>query len=191
MKVLVIGGGGREHALAWKIAQSPKVTKVFVAPGNAGSAREKKCENVAVQAEDVDGLLKFAQTSKIDLTIVGPETPLVLGVVDKFKAAGLCCFGPTKAAAQLEGSKAFTKDFLARHKIPTAAYGNFTDVGQAGTFIKKMGAPIVVKADGLAAGKGVIIAQTVDEAIAAVYDMLAGNARSEEHTSELQSHVNI
>ncbi|MBI3571661.1 MAG: phosphoribosylamine--glycine ligase [Gammaproteobacteria bacterium] len=176
MKVLVIGGGGREHALAWKIAQSPKVGKIFVAPGNAGSAREPKCENAAVQAEDVDGLLKFAQANKIELTLVGPEIPLVLGVVDRFKAAGLRCFGPTKAAAQLEGSKAFTKDFLARHKIPTAAYGNFTDVGRAETFIKKMGAPIVVKADGLAAGKGVIIAQTINEASAAVRDMLAGNA---------------
>ena len=176
MKILIIGGGGREHALAWKAAQSPKVTKVFVAPGNAGTAHESKCENISIPAEDVDGLLKFAQTDKIDLTVVGPETPLVLGVVDKFKAAGLRCFGPTKAAAQLEGSKAFTKDFLARHKIPTAAYGNFTDVGQAKAFIKKMGAPIVVKADGLAAGKGVIIAQTINEANAAVCDMLAGNA---------------
>ncbi len=179
MKILIIGGGGREHALAWKAAQSPKVEKVFVAPGNAGTAREKKCENAAIQAEDVDGLLKFAQQNKIELTIVGPEAPLVLGVVDRFRAAGLRCFGPTKAAAQLEGSKAFTKDFLARHQIPTAAYGNFTDVGQAEAFIKKMGAPIVVKADGLAAGKGVIIAQTVDEAIAAVRDMLAGNAFGE------------
>ncbi len=179
MKVLVIGGGGREHALAWKAAQSPKVEKIFVAPGNAGTAREQKCENVAIQAEDVDGLLKFAQQNKIELTLVGPEAPLVLGVVDKFRAAGQRCFGPTKAAAQLEGSKAFTKDFLARHKIPTAAYGNFTDVGQAEAFIKKMGTPIVVKADGLAAGKGVIIAQTTDEAIAAVRDMLAGNAFGE------------
>ena len=176
MKILIVGGGGREHALAWKAAQSPRVKKVFVAPGNAGTAREPKCENIAVQAEDVSGLLKFAQTNKIDLTLVGPETPLVLGVVDRFKAAGLRCFGPTKAAAQLEGSKAFTKDFLARHKIPSAAYGNFTDVAAAEAFIKKMGAPIVVKADGLAAGKGVIIAQTVDEAIAAACDMLAGNA---------------
>ena len=179
MKILIIGGGGREHALAWKIAQSPRVEKVFVAPGNAGTARESKCENVAVQAEDVGGLLTFAQGNKIDLTIVGPEIPLVLGVVDRFKAAGLRCFGPTKAAAQLEGSKAFAKDFLARHKIPTAAYGNFTDVVAAESFIKKMGAPIVVKADGLAAGKGVIIAQTVDEASAAVRDMLAGNAFGE------------
>ena len=176
MKILVIGGGGREHALAWKAAQSPKVKRVFVAPGNAGTAHEPKCENIPVQAEDVNGLLKFAQTNKIDLTIVGPEIPLVLGVVDRFKAIGLRCFGPTKAAAQLEGSKAFTKDFLARHRIPTAAYGNFTDIGQAEAFIKKMGAPIVVKADGLAAGKGVIIAQTINEASTAARDMLAGNA---------------
>ncbi len=176
MKILVIGGGGREHALAWKIAQSPRAEKVFIAPGNAGTARETKCENVAINAEDVDGLLRFALANKIDLTVVGPEAPLVLGVVDKFRAAGLRIFGPTQNAAQLEGSKAFTKDFLARHKIPTAAYGNFTDVGAAEAYIKKVGAPIVVKADGLAAGKGVIIAQTVDEALAAVRDMLAGNA---------------
>jgi len=179
MKILIIGGGGREHALAWKIAQSPRAEKVFVAPGNAGSAREAKCENVAIAAEDVDGLLRFAQQNKIDITIVGPEAPLVLGVVDRFIAAGLRCFGPTRAAAQLEGSKAFAKDFLARHGIPTAAYGNFTEVAAAEAYIKKMGAPIVVKADGLAAGKGVIIAQTIDEAIAAVHDMLAGNAFGE------------
>ena len=179
MNILVIGGGGREHALAWKTAQSTRVQKVFVAPGNAGTARESKCENIAIAAEDVDSLLKFAQANKIDLTIVGPEVPLVLGVVDNFRAAGLRCFGPTKASAQLEGSKSFAKDFLARHKIPTAAYGNFTDVAAAEAFIKKMGAPIVVKADGLAAGKGVIIAATVDEAIAAVHDMLAGNAFGE------------
>jgi phosphoribosylamine--glycine ligase len=176
MKILIIGGGGREHALAWKIAQSPRAGKIFVAPGNAGTAREAKCENVVIAAEDVDGLLRFAQQNKIDLTVVGPEAPLVLGVVDRFRAAGLRIFGPTKDAARLEGSKAFTKDFLARHKIPTAAYGNFTDVAAAEAYIKKSGAPIVVKADGLAAGKGVIIAQTVDEAIAAVRDMLAGNA---------------
>jgi phosphoribosylamine--glycine ligase len=176
MNILIIGGGGREHALAWKIAQSARVQKVYVAPGNAGTAREAKCENVAIAAEDVDSLLKFAQSNKIDLTIVGPEAPLVLGVVDRFRAAGLRCFGPTKAAAQLEGSKAFAKDFLARHKIPTAAYGNFTEVATAEAFIRKMGAPIVVKADGLAAGKGVMVAANVDEAIAAVRDMLAGNA---------------
>ncbi len=177
--ILVIGGGGREHALAWKIAQSPKAGTIFVAPGNAGTAREARCENVAIAAEDVDGLLRFAQQNKIDLTIVGPEAPLVLGVVDKFRAAGQRIFGPTKNAAQLEGSKAFTKEFLARHKIPTAAYGNFTDVAAAEAYIKKVGAPIVVKADGLAAGKGVIIAQTVNEATAAVRDMLAGNAFGE------------
>jgi phosphoribosylamine---glycine ligase len=179
MNILIIGGGGREHALAWKTAQSARVRKVYVAPGNAGTAREAKCENVAIAAEDVDGLLKFAQTNKIDLTIVGPEAPLVLGAVDRFRAAGLRCFGPVQAAAQLEGSKAFAKDFLARHKIPTAAYGNFTDVAAAEAFIRKMGAPIVVKADGLAAGKGVIIATSVEEASAAVRDMLAGNAFGE------------
>ncbi len=179
LKLLVIGGGGREHALAWKIAQSPKAGKIFVAPGNAGTAREARCENVALAAEDVDGLLRFAQQNKIDLTVVGPEAPLVLGVVDKFRAAGLRIFGPTQDAAQLEGSKAFTKDFLARHRIPTAAYGNFTEVAAAEAYIRKTGAPIVVKADGLAAGKGVIIAQTVDEASAAVRDMLAGNAFGE------------
>ena len=175
MRILIIGSGGREHALAWKVAMSARVQKIYVAPGNAGTAREAKCENVAVAADDVDGLLKFAQSHKIDLTIVGPEAPLVLGVVDRFRTAGLRCFGPVKAAAQLEGSKAFAKDFLTRHKIPTAAYGNFTDVTAAEAFIKKMGAPIVVKADGLAAGKGVIIAETVEAAIAAVRDMLAGN----------------
>ncbi len=179
MNILIIGGGGREHALAWKTAQSARVRKVYVAPGNAGTAREAKCANVTLAVEDVDGLLKFAQSNKIDLTIVGPEAPLVLGVVDRFRAAGLRCFGPVQAAAQLEGSKAYAKDFLARHKIPTAAYGCFTDVAAAEAFIRKMGAPIVVKADGLAAGKGVIIAETTDEAIRAVHDMLAGNAFGE------------
>ena len=179
LKILVIGGGGREHALAWKIAQSPKAEKVFVAPGNAGTAREARCENISIGAEDVDGLLGFAQQNKIGLTVVGPETPLVLGVVDRFRAAGLRCFGPTRAAAQLEGSKAFAKDFLARHQIPTAAYGNFTEIEAALDYIDKVGAPIVVKADGLAAGKGVIIARTTQEACAAVRDMLAGNAFGE------------
>ena len=179
LNVLIIGGGGREHALAWKIAQSPRVEKIFVAPGNAGSAREARCENVAINAEDVDGLLRFALANKIDLTVVGPEAPLVLGVVDRFRAASLRCFGPTKAAAQLEGSKAFAKDFLARHKIPTAAYANFTDVAAAKAYIRKMGAPIVVKADGLAAGKGVVTAQTETEAVNATDDMLAGNAFGE------------
>jgi phosphoribosylamine--glycine ligase len=176
MKVLVIGSGGREHALAWKAARSPKVEKVYVAPGNAGTALEPKLENVAIGVEDIQGLVNFAQDNDIGLTIVGPEAPLVLGVVDAFQAVGLRCFGPTKGAAQLEGSKAFTKDFLARHQIPTASYGNFTDVNVAIKYIQEQGAPIVVKADGLAAGKGVILAQTEDEAIAAVQDMLAGNA---------------
>ncbi len=179
MKVLVIGGGGREHALAWKAAQSPKVTQVFVAPGNAGTAREPKLENVAIGVEDIDSLLTFARDNDIALTIVGPEVPLVIGIVDAFAAAGLRCFGPTKGAAQLEGSKAFTKDFLARHNIPTAAYGNFTDMDEAIAYIHRQGAPIVVKADGLAAGKGVILAQSADEAITAVKDMLAGNAFGE------------
>ena len=175
MQVLIIGGGGREHALAWKAAQSPKVEKVFVAPGNAGTAREPKTANVPVAAEAVADLVAFARTKQIDLTIVGPEAPLVAGVVDAFRAAGLRCFGPTKAAAQLEGSKAYAKDFLARHRIPTAAYRNFTDIDAAIAYIREQGAPIVVKADGLAAGKGVILAQTEDEAVAAVRDMLAGN----------------
>ena len=179
MQVLIIGGGGREHALAWKVAQSPRVVRVYVAPGNAGTAHEPKCQNVAISAEDVDGLLKFAQDNLIDLTIVGPEAPLVLGVVDRFQAEGLRIFGPGQKGAQLEGSKAFAKDFLARHRIPTAAYGNFTDVAAAEAFIHQQGAPIVVKADGLAAGKGVIIAQSTDEACTAVRDMLAGNAFGE------------
>ncbi len=179
MKILVIGGGGREHALSWKAAQSPNVSEVFVAPGNAGTALEPNISNVAINAEDVDTLLEFAQKESIDLTIVGPEAPLVLGVVDKFTAAGLRCFGPTAECAQLEGSKAFSKDFLARHNIPTAEYKTFTDPALAEEYIKEKGAPIVVKADGLAAGKGVIVAQTEEEAIAAVKDMLEGNAFGE------------
>lgn len=179
MKVLIIGSGGREHALAWKAAQSPKVAKVYVAPGNAGTAREPRIENIAIRADDVPALVDFARTQQIGLTIVGPEAPLVIGVVDAFRAAGLRCFGPTRGAAQLEGSKAFTKDFLARHHIPTAAYGVFTDLDKAIAYIRQVGAPIVVKADGLAAGKGVIIAQTEDEAVAAARDMLAGNAFGE------------
>ncbi|EHK0948223.1 phosphoribosylamine--glycine ligase [Citrobacter farmeri] len=176
MKVLVIGNGGREHALAWKAAQSPKVTTVFVAPGNAGTALEPTLQNVAISATDLPALLSFAQSEKIDLTIVGPEAPLVKGVVDTFRAAGLNIFGPTAGAAQLEGSKAFTKDFLARHQIPTAEYQNFTDVEPALAYLREKGAPIVIKADGLAAGKGVIVAMTLEEAEAAVQDMLAGNA---------------
>ncbi len=176
MKVLVIGSGGREHALAWKAAQSADVEIVYVAPGNAGTAREPKLENIAIGVEAIDELVSFAQENDIDLTIVGPEVPLVLGIVDAFQAANLRCFGPTKGAAQLEGSKQFCKDFLARHNIPTAAYGNFTDLDEALAYLQKVGAPIVVKADGLAAGKGVILAQTLEEAEDAVRDMLAGNA---------------
>ena len=175
MKVLIIGGGGREHALAWKAAQSARVEQVFVAPGNAGTALEAAIENVDIAAESIDELKSFALREQIGLTIVGPEVPLVAGIVDNFTAAGLKIFGPDKRAAQLEGSKAFTKDFLAKHNIPTAAYGNFTDVTEAIAYIEQQGAPIVVKADGLAAGKGVIVAQTQAEAIAAVEDMLAEN----------------
>ncbi len=179
MNILIIGGGGREHALAWKVAQSPQVEIVYVAPGNAGTAGEDKLENIKVGAEDIAGLLSFAKENSIDLTIVGPEAPLVQGVVDQFQAAGLRIFGPSQAAAELEGSKAFTKDFLARHNIPTAAYGNFTDLDEAIAYIRQQGAPIVVKADGLAAGKGVILAHTEQEAIDACEDMLAGNAFGE------------
>lgn len=179
MKVLIIGGGGREHALAWKAAQSDTVEQVFLAPGNAGTELETKLTNVNVDAEDVEGLLAFAKQESVDLTIVGPEAPLVLGVVDRFNEVGLKIFGPTQAAAQLEGSKAFTKDFLARHQIPTAEYQNFTEIEPAIAYVREKGAPIVVKADGLAAGKGVIVAMTLDEAEAAIKDMLAGNAFGE------------
>ncbi len=175
MNILVIGGGGREHALAWKAAQSEKVETVFVAPGNAGTANEARLQNVDIDAEDIDKLKQFALQNDIALTIVGPEAPLVKGVVNTFQAAGLKIFGPSRDAAQLEGSKAFTKDFLARHNIPTAAYGNFTNEDEAIAYVKQHGAPIVVKADGLAAGKGVILAQTEDEAIDAIKDMLSGN----------------
>ena len=175
MNILIIGSGGREHALAWKVAQSDSVDTVYVAPGNAGTAGEAKVENVAIDVLDTTGLIAFAKSNQVGLTIVGPEAPLVAGVVDDFQAAGLKCFGPGAGAAQLEGSKAFTKDFLARHHIPTAAYGNFTDLEQALAYLRKQGAPIVIKADGLAAGKGVIVAMTLEEAEAAVRDMLAGN----------------
>lgn len=174
MNVLVIGGGGREHALAWKLAQSPRVTTVFVAPGNPGTAGEPKCENVPIAATDIAGLVAFAARAGVALTVVGPEAPLVLGVVDTFRDAGLAIFGPTQAAAQLEGSKAFTKDFLARHRIPTAAYRVFTEAAPALSYVRDHGAPIVVKADGLAAGKGVIVAQTVAEAEAAISDIFGG-----------------
>src|SRR5690606_38066768 len=175
MKVLIIGNGGREHALAWKVAQSADVEKVFVAPGNAGTAREAKVENIAIEVLDKTALAHFARDNDVALTIVGPEAPLVAGIVDHFQAEGLKCFGPSAGAAQLEGSKAFTKDFLARHNIPTAAYRNFTDVNDALAYVRERGAPIVIKADGLAAGKGVIVAMTLEEAEAAIRDMLAGN----------------
>jgi len=175
MKVLIIGGGGREHALAWKTAQAADVTQVFVAPGNAGTALEANLKNVDIKVEDIAGLVKFAQDNAIDLAIVGPEVPLVLGVVDAFNEAGLKCFGPTAGAAQLEGSKAFSKDFLAKHNIPTAAYDVFTEIEPAHAYLEKVGVPIVIKADGLAAGKGVILADTMQEAKDAVTDMLAGN----------------
>ncbi|MGP3232588.1 phosphoribosylamine--glycine ligase [Serratia bockelmannii] len=176
MNILIIGNGGREHALAWKAAQSPLADKVYVAPGNAGTALEANLENVAIAATDIPALVDFAQSHDIGLTIVGPEAPLVIGVVDAFQAAGLKIFGPSQAAAQLEGSKAFTKDFLARHRIPTAEYENFTEVEPALAYVRRKGAPIVIKADGLAAGKGVIVAMTLQEAEEAVRDMLAGNA---------------
>ena len=175
MNILIIGGGGREHALAWKAAQSPLADTVFVAPGNGGTALEPGVENVAIAAEDLDGLLAFARDKQVGLTIVGPEAPLVAGLVDRFQAAGLPCFGPSQGAAQLEGSKSFTKDFLQRHGIPTAAYGSFTELEPALAYLRRVGAPIVVKADGLAAGKGVILAQDLATAEAAVRDMLAGN----------------
>ncbi len=179
MKVLVVGGGGREHALAWKLAQSAQVDEVLVAPGNAGTEHEPMLRNVAVAADDVDALLQLAQAEQVGLTVIGPEAPLVLGIVDRFQDSGLACFGPSQAAAQLEGSKAFCKDFLARHDIPTAAYQVFSEVEPACDYIDscvaQSGVPIVVKADGLAAGKGVIVAQTVVEAKAAVNDMLLDN----------------
>ncbi|MGR2739784.1 phosphoribosylamine--glycine ligase [Billgrantia sp. Q4P2] len=176
MKVLIIGGGGREHALAWKVGQSPRVERVFVAPGNAGTAHEPGLTNVAIGASELERLVDFARDEGIGLTIVGPEAPLVEGVVDRFREAGLAIFGPTQGAAQLEGSKSFTKDFLARHAIPTAAYCTFTEVEPALAYLAEQGAPIVIKADGLAAGKGVIVAMTLAEAEAAVRDMLEANA---------------
>jgi len=179
MKILIIGSGGREHALAWQSAQSEKVVKVFVAPGNAGTAQEAKLENVPIQATDIKALIHFAQENAVDLSIVGPEAPLVAGIVNQFQQVGLRCFGPTQAAAQLEGSKVFTKEFLNRHNIPTAAYANFTEVKKATAYIRQVGAPIVIKADGLSAGKGVIVAQTENEAIKAVEDMLKGNVFGE------------
>jgi phosphoribosylamine--glycine ligase len=164
MNILVIGSGGREHSLAWKALQSPQAETVFVAPGNAGTAREPGLSNVALDPMDFEALADFAEANAVGLTLVGPEAPLVAGVVDYFRQRGLACFGPSKAAAQLEGSKSFTKDFLKRHGIPTASYETFTDVEQARAYIRAQGAPIVIKADGLAAGKGVVVAMTEAEA---------------------------
>ncbi|MGA0934464.1 MAG: phosphoribosylamine--glycine ligase [Pseudohongiellaceae bacterium] len=176
MNVMIIGSGGREHALAWKCARSAQVDEVFVVPGNAGTAQEPGVRNVALNAGDFAALTSFARDNHVGLTIIGPEAPLVDGIVDHFQAENLACFGPTKGAAQLEGSKAFTKDFLARHNIPTAAYENFTDAEAAIAYVKAQGTPIVIKADGLAAGKGVIIAQSQAEAQATIRDMLSGNS---------------
>ncbi|ULU26277.1 phosphoribosylamine--glycine ligase [Dyella terrae] len=175
MKVLVIGSGGREHALAWKLKQSPRVSEVIVAPGNAGTAREKGLRNANLAVTDLDGLLKLAKDEKVELTVVGPEVPLVAGLVDKFRAAGLRCFGPRAIAAQLEGSKAFAKDFLLRHNIPTARYAVFTQLDPALAYVRKHGAPIVIKADGLAAGKGVVVALTLADAEQALHDMLGAH----------------
>ncbi|MFH1951432.1 MAG: phosphoribosylamine--glycine ligase [Pseudomonadota bacterium] len=179
MKILMIGGGGREHALAWKAAQSSQVERVFVAPGNAGTAGEPKVENIDIGADQIEVLVNFARKERVTVTIVGPETPLVAGVADAFNEAGLNCFGPTKGAAQLEGSKAFCKDFLARYNIPTASYRTFTELKPAIAYIRERGAPVVVKADGLAAGKGVIIAGSEAEAIEAAEGMLSGKTFGE------------
>jgi len=175
MNILVVGSGGREHALAWKLAAPDSVSRVFVAPGNAGTALEPKLDNVALDPMDIEGLAAFAKQNDCSLTVIGPEAPLVAGIVDHFTEQGLACFGPTAGAAQLEGSKSFTKDFLARHNIPTASYAVFTEIEPALAYVKEQGAPIVIKADGLAAGKGVIVAMTLDEAEAAIHDMLADN----------------
>ncbi|HKL63486.1 MAG TPA: phosphoribosylamine--glycine ligase [Woeseiaceae bacterium] len=176
MKILIVGGGGREHALAWKCAASPRAAEVLVAPGNAGTALEAGVRNIAVAAHDLDGLVALARREGVDLTIVGPEIPLVAGIVDRFEAAGLRCFGPRADAARLEGSKAFTKEFLARHRIPTAAYASFTELQPALDYIRAQGAPLVVKADGLAAGKGVVVAHTAEAAEEAARNMLQADA---------------
>jgi len=179
MNILIIGSGGREHALAWKAAQSPLADRIYVAPGNAGTAREPKMENVPIGVEAIDALVEFAQGHDISLTIVGPEVPLVMGLADAFQAAGLPCFGPSRGAAQLEGSKSFTKDFLARHGIPTAAYRTYSEIDPALDYLRQQALPIVIKADGLAAGKGVIVATSLDQAEQTVRDMLSGNAFGE------------
>ena len=176
MKIMVIGSGGREHALAWRLKQSIRVSGVIVAPGNAGTAHEPGLRNAPVAIDDIDGLLALAQRERIDLTVVGPEIPLVAGIVDRFRAAGLRIFGPRAAAAQLEGSKAFAKDFLARHRIPTAKYQVFTALDPALAYVRREGAPIVIKADGLAAGKGVVVALTLSDAEQALHDMLGGHS---------------
>ena len=175
MNILVVGSGGREHALAWKLAEPETVQRVYVAPGNAGTALEPKLQNVALDPMDIEGLAQFAKDRDCALTVIGPEAPLVAGIVDHFAEQGLPCFGPSAGAAQLEGSKSFTKDFLARHNIPTASYAVFTEIDPALNYVREQGAPIVIKADGLAAGKGVIVALTLDEAEAAIHDMLADN----------------
>src|SRR6202011_2909911 len=175
MKVLIVGGGGREHALAWKCAQSSRVDQVFVAPGNAGTALEPKVRNVGIPADDIEALLAFTAREDIGLTIVGPEGPLVAGIVDRFAAAGRACFGPSRASARLEGSKAFTKDFLRRHRIPTASYATFTKDTFDADYVRAQRLPLVVKADGLAAGKGVVICETHDSTIAAAIAMLGGS----------------
>src|ERR1700726_3556405 len=175
MKILIVGGGGREHALAWKCAQSPRASQVFVAPGNAGTALEPKVRNVAIPADDIDALLAFATREDIGLTIIGPEGPLVAGIVDRFAAAGRACFGPSRAAARLEGSKAFTKDFLRRHRIPTASYATFDKDTFDPAHIRAQRLPVVIKADGLAAGKGVVICETHESAIETATAMLGGS----------------
>jgi phosphoribosylamine--glycine ligase len=179
MKLLITGGGGREHALAWRAAQSEAIERVYVAPGNAGTAVEDKMENVDIDVMDIDAQIEFARINDIGLTIIGPEAPLVAGVVDRFKAAGLKCFGPGAGAAQLEGSKTFSKEFLEKYAIPTARYGSFEDSGQAIEFARSMGTPVVIKADGLAAGKGVVIAHSHDEAEKTILDMLSGRTFGE------------
>jgi phosphoribosylamine--glycine ligase len=176
MKVLVIGSGGREHALAWKLVQSPRVSEVLVAPGNAGTAREKRMRNVALAPTDIEGLIALAHHERVDLTVVGPEAPLVAGIVDRFRAADLRCFGPRRIAAQLEGSKAFAKAFLQRRNIPTAHFAVFTELNPALDYVRRHGAPIVIKADGLAAGKGVVVANTLADAELALHDMLGAHA---------------
>ena len=176
MNVLIVGGGGREHALAWRVAQSPQAEAVYVSPGNAGTALEPRLTNVPIDADDLDALVAFAREKAVGLTIVGPEAPLVIGIVDRFREAGLRVFGPTAAAAELEGSKTYSKDFLARHKIPTAAYASFTEVGPALAYLKNQRFPVVIKADGLAAGKGVVIAESPAVASDTVRDMLDGGA---------------